>query len=66
MLDELVRADLLSRSLETLVDLRAPVAEYRALMQSECNETVNPAVAVNTARTRMSGSDVGDSCTPSL
>ncbi len=31
LLDELVRADLLSRSLETLVDLRAPVAEYRAL-----------------------------------
>ena len=30
-LDELVRADLLSRSLETLVELRAPVAEYRAL-----------------------------------
>ena len=30
-LDELVRADLLSRSLEELVDLRAPVAEYRLL-----------------------------------
>ncbi len=30
-LDELVRADLLPRSLEELVDLRAPVAEYRLL-----------------------------------
>ena len=30
-LDELVRADLLPRSLEELVELRAPVAEYRAL-----------------------------------
>ena len=30
-LDELVRADLLPRSLEDLVDLRAPVAEYRLL-----------------------------------
>ena len=30
-LDELVRADLLTRSLEDLVDLRAPVAEYRLL-----------------------------------
>ena len=30
-LDELVRADLLPRSLETLVDLRAPAAEYRRL-----------------------------------
>ena len=30
-LDELVRADLLSRSLEELVELRAPVAEYRLL-----------------------------------
>ena len=30
-LDELVRADLLPRSLEELVDLRAPVAEYRRL-----------------------------------
>ena len=31
LLDELVRADLLTRSLEELVDLRAPVAEYRLL-----------------------------------
>ena len=31
LLDELVRADLLPRSLEELVDLRAPVAEYRLL-----------------------------------
>ena len=30
-LDELVRADLLPRSLEELIDLRAPVAEYRRL-----------------------------------
>ena len=30
-LDELVRADLLPRSLDELVDLRAPVAEYRLL-----------------------------------
>ena len=30
-LDELVRADLLPRSLEELVELRAPVAEYRLL-----------------------------------
>ncbi len=30
-LDELVRADLLPRSLEELVDLRAPAAEYRLL-----------------------------------
>ena len=30
-LDELVRADLLPRSLEDLVELRAPVAEYRLL-----------------------------------
>ena len=30
-LDELVRADLLPRSLEALVELRAPVAEYRLL-----------------------------------
>ena len=30
-LDELVRADLLTRSLEDLIDLRAPVAEYRLL-----------------------------------
>ena len=30
-LNELVRADLLTRSLEELVDLRAPVAEYRLL-----------------------------------
>ncbi len=31
LLDELVREDLLPRSLEELVDLRAPVAEYRLL-----------------------------------